>query len=298
MHSPLISIVIPAHNREHTLGYCLRSVYAQSYRHFEVVVVDDGSDDKTAEKVFEFDDPRLRLVRYSQSKGAQAARNTGIKAAAGDWIAFLDSDDEWLPDKLEKQVAILASRDWQENIVVHSDMSRYYPESDKTEAWDLPLVMGTACYPQLLRSPGPLFQTFLVSKAALSAIGYLDENVPAFQEWDTAIRLAKNCEFVHIREPLAVYWLHSGETISKNDRRGAEGYRYIVEKHRPEIERVLGKQGWYRHCSDLVFRYARFGYFDGAEEITRELPKFSHWYLKSLYSIQKARLQKGRKTHD
>ncbi len=295
-----VSVIIPAYNRAKTIIYCLDSVCNQTVHPYEVIVVDDCSTDATVEIVnnYALSHSFVRSVALRSNSGAQAARNRGIMEAVGKWIAFQDSDDEWEPCKLEKQIAVLASHNWHENIVVHSDMIRYYPEKEKIETWDLPSVTGNACYPQLLQSPGPLFQTLMVSKTALSAIGYLDEDVPAFQEWDTAIRLAKICEFVHIREPLAVYWLHEGETISKNNRRGVEGYRYIIEKHRPEIERVLGENGWYRHCTNLVFRYSRFGYFEDAEEMTLQLPKFSYWYLKSLYIIQKARLQQAQTKYD
>lgn len=279
MTPPMISVVIPAYNREQTIGYCLRSVIAQTYTDFEVVVVDDGSRDETAKKVLEFDDPRIRLLLHDSSKGAQAARNTGIRAALGRWIAFLDSDDTWYPHKLAEQVAALASRGWDEGIVVHGGMMRYYPRTDSTELWDLPVVAGKSCYAALLQAPGPLFPTILTSKKALQDIDYLDERVPSYQEWDTAIRLAKICEFIHIREPLAVYWLHEGDTISKNKRRDVEGYRFIIEKHRAAIEEILGKKEWLRHCAVLINRYAKFGFFDDACQLLRKMPAFSYWRL-------------------
>jgi len=279
MTSPMISVVIPTYNREQTIGYCLQSVIAQTYTDFEVVVVDDGSRDGTAKKVLEFGDPRIRLLRHDASKGAQAARNTGIRTALGRWIAFLDSDDEWLPYKLAEQTAALASRGWDEGIVVHGGMTRYYPRTNSTESWDLPIVSGTSCHAALLQSPGPLFQTLLVSKKTLHAIGYLDEEVPSYQEWDTAIRLAEICEFIHIKEPLAVYWLHEGDTISKNKRRDVEGYRYIIEKHRAAMEEILGENAWLRHCAVLINRYAKFGFFDDARQLLRQMPAFSYWRL-------------------
>lgn len=277
MTPPAISVVIPAYNREQTIGYSLRSVLAQTYADFEVVVVDDGSRDETAKKVLEFNDSRIRLLRHDSSKGAQAARNTGIRAALGRWIAFLDSDDTWLPHKLAEQTAALASRGWNEGIVVHGGMARYYPRTNSTEPWDLPVVAGKSCHATLLQKAGPMFQTLLVSKKALHAIGYLDEGVPSYQEWDTAIRLAEICEFIHIKEPLAVYWLHEGDTISKNQRRDVDGYRYIIEKHRTAIEEILGKKAWLRHCAVLINRCAKFGFFDDARQLLRQMPIVSYW---------------------
>lgn len=277
MNLPMITVIIPAHNRERTIGYCLQSVHAQTYSDFEIVVVDDGSQDETAKKVLEFNDSRIRLLRHNTSKGAQAARNTGIRAAHGKWIAFLDSDDEWYPHKLAEQVAALTSRDWDDDIVVHGGMTRYCPQNNSSEPWELPVVAGKSCYAALLHEPGPLFPTLMVSKKALQAIGYLDERVPSYQEWDTAIRLAKICEFIHIKEPLAIYWLHEGDTISKNKRRDVDGYRYIIEKHRTEIEGVLGKKAWLKHCAVLINRYAKFGFFYDARQLLRQLPIISYW---------------------
>src|SRR5215217_3652483 len=98
VNDPLISVVIPAYNRAATIEDCLRSVQAQTYQKWEVIVADDGSGDATVEIVKRLarEDARIRLVRHERNRGAQAARNSGIHAAKGSWIAFLDSDDQFL----------------------------------------------------------------------------------------------------------------------------------------------------------------------------------------------------------
>ncbi|MGL6044061.1 MAG: glycosyltransferase family 2 protein, partial [Sandaracinobacteroides sp.] len=102
-----VSVVIPAYNREATVGTAIRSVLWQTLSPVEVIVVDDGSTDGTAAAVQAIDDPRVRLVSQANG-GISAARNRGIEAATQPWVAFQDSDDEWLPLKLEKQMASLA----------------------------------------------------------------------------------------------------------------------------------------------------------------------------------------------
>ena len=102
--TPKVSVIIPTYNRAHLVGRAIRSVLNQTYQDFEIIVVDDGSTDNTEEVVKSFNDPRIRYIRHEENKGAAAARNTGIKAAKGKFIAFQDSDDEWLPKKLEKQM--------------------------------------------------------------------------------------------------------------------------------------------------------------------------------------------------
>src|SRR5262245_48882666 len=104
---PKISVIIPTHDRAHFLPGAIFSVLNQTFQDFEIIVVDDASNDNTSEVVAAFNDERIRLLRHETNKGGSAARNTGILNAQCDYIAFLDDDDEWLPDKLAKQVNIL-----------------------------------------------------------------------------------------------------------------------------------------------------------------------------------------------
>lgn len=103
-NNPKVSVIIPTYNRAHLIGRAIKSVLNQTYKDFEIIIVDDGSTDKTEEVVKDFKDERVRYIRREKNKGGSAARNTGIKAARGEYIAFQDSDDEWLPEKLEKQM--------------------------------------------------------------------------------------------------------------------------------------------------------------------------------------------------
>lgn len=110
-HPPLVSVVMPAYNAESYIAATLRSVLGQSYRHFEVLVVDDCSRDGTAEVVraLSAEDPRIRLIRLDKNFGAPAGpRNIGVRQARGRWVAFLDADDIWHPDKLKIQLDVLS----------------------------------------------------------------------------------------------------------------------------------------------------------------------------------------------
>ena len=104
--TPKVSVIIPTYNRAHLVGRAIRSVLNQTYQDFEIIVVDDGSTDNTEEVVKSFNDPRIRYIRHEKNRGGSAACNTGIRAARGEYIAFQDSDDEWLPEKLEKQMQV------------------------------------------------------------------------------------------------------------------------------------------------------------------------------------------------
>ena len=103
---PTVSVIIPIYNRAHTIDRAILSVLNQIYKSFEIIVVDDCSTDNTREVIEKFGDKRIRYIRKKSNKGA-AARNTGIKAVRGEYIAFLDSDDKWLPNKLDEQIKVL-----------------------------------------------------------------------------------------------------------------------------------------------------------------------------------------------
>src|SRR5689334_12185159 len=106
-NSPDVSVVIPVLDGEDVINRALDSVFAQTYSNFEIIVVDDGSTDQTVSLVSKKVCDQLRLIEHSENRGAAAARNTGIAAANGRWIAFLDCDDAWTEDKLARQIAAL-----------------------------------------------------------------------------------------------------------------------------------------------------------------------------------------------
>src|SRR4030066_2069221 len=113
-YRPGVSVIIPTYNRARFIERAIRSVLNQTYQNFEIIVVDDASTDDTEERVRRLlpNGRRLKYVRHDINRGAGAARDTGIKNAAGEYIALLDSDDEWLPEKLEKQLQVFKeSRD-------------------------------------------------------------------------------------------------------------------------------------------------------------------------------------------
>ncbi|RKI88658.1 glycosyltransferase [Parablautia intestinalis] len=242
-----ISVVIPSYNREKTIKKCLESVINQTYPPYEIIVVDDGSSDNTIQKIKELNYSKVRILQQNH-KGAQSARNYGIKEAKGDYIAFLDSDDEWLLNKLEKQVPYLEAG---KNIVVYCDCYEVNRRKGQVRAKITKGSNGNV-YKEMLMNTGPMFQGILCSRKSLLDIGLLDENVPSHQEWDTAIRLSRNNKFVHISEPLFKWNWHNGETISKDTVRGVKGHAYIVEKYKLEILKYYGLQGIDRQYESLL----------------------------------------------
>lgn len=247
-----VSVVIPAYNREKTIARCLDSVLHQTFPAFEIIVVDDNSTDDTTKIVKSITDRRVRLITLPSNKGAQAARNIGIRHATGNFIAFLDSDDEWLPEKLEIQVKEISKRT--KPCIVHCDAWVFIEEENEKKLFNVPKLSGYI-YKELLIAPGPLYPCLLVPKECFEKIGYLDENIPSYQEWDTAISLARYYEFVFIDRPLIIYHIHKGETISKDKAKEADGWKYIVEKYKDEIKNNVGKEVLAKHYSQIGMFY-------------------------------------------
>ncbi len=212
----MISIIIPCYNRAHTINKCIDSILNQTYKNFEIILVNDGSTDFLKEKIDKY--IKLNNFKYlkQENKGAQAARNSGIKESKYEWICFLDSDDEWFKNKLEVQIKILKEHNFDKNIVSYSNCLIFTENNNKTKEYKINEFNGTNCFNDLLLKQGPMFQSLFVSKYLLNKINYLDEEVISWQEWDTAIRLSKFANFIHIEEPLFIYNLHEGPTISKD----------------------------------------------------------------------------------
>ncbi|MBN1614997.1 MAG: glycosyltransferase family 2 protein [Deltaproteobacteria bacterium] len=250
---PAVSVIIPAYNREKFIGRALESALAQTFRDMEIIVVDDGSSDGTIEVVKKLagSDSRLYLLVHEKNRGAQAARNTGIFASAGDYIAFLDSDDEWLPEKLERQMSLIA-RNRDRTGAFYAGYLQVYGNGN-SEAECLPRLRGNIYRAVLEASFGDM-NTLMVRKDILFAAGLCNERIRAYHEWDLCIRLAGRTDFDYVPEPLARYYLHGAPTISSDLQRSAWGYADVVAAHRDEIVEICGLRALSRH-------YVKVGHF-------------------------------------
>lgn len=259
--SDLVSVVIPAYNRERTIARAIESVLGQTHARLEVLVVDDGSNDGTVRVAqgYAAADARVQVLGDGRNRGAQAARNEGIRAARGPWITFLDSDDEYLSDSVERRLAAAVRLGVE---VVHSE-GYLCAGAEAMRLFGVPPMEGRILG-ALLRSPGPLFPALLASKAALVAVGMLDAGIRSHQEWDTAIRLARRYSFAFVPEPTFIYYRGNSDAISAQGRPGVEGYQQVVDRHAPATLRLCGVRTLRRHYEFIVGRYAELGVVDGS----------------------------------
>src|SRR5262245_51722410 len=128
---PKVTVVIPVFNRAQAVQRAVASVLAQTCQDFEIIVVDDGSTDSTPAVVAALSDPRLTLIRHERNRGGSAARNTGYRAGSAPFVAFLDSDDEWLPTKLERQLEVFDNADDTLGLV-YTDATWMWPDGTET----------------------------------------------------------------------------------------------------------------------------------------------------------------------
>ena len=229
------------------------SVLSQTHRNFELIVVDDGSTDNTVEVVRGFQDPRIRLLCHAKNCGASRARNEGVRSARGEWVAFLDDDDEWLPRKLELQMARLHKADDPRTTVVYCRGERSDGAMKNRRRRSRPLREGQ-CFEHLLRGWVLGASHFLVKRSALLDVGGFDEELADFEDWDLWLRLAQSSNyFVAVNEGLVVVLEHPGPRLS-TDLAGKWGAFKIVD-HRwgPVMKRQLGRRAYRR------WRAARYG---------------------------------------
>jgi len=235
---PLVSVVVPSHNRARLLRRTLQSILAQHVTDLEVVLVDDGSTDDTANITAEVDS-RIVVIRNREPSGVSAARNRGIAAAQGDWIAFCDDDDLWSPDKLSRQLmaAEQAGAGWaysgdvniDDNLRVLSGGPPWNPQDVVAllPRWN-PLASGGS--------------NVMVRAEILAAVGGFDPSLRRTEDWDLWIRIARTGPPVCVREPLVAYRFHRGNVVTDPSEMVNEARRLAVRYRIPVDETAMQRR--------------------------------------------------------
>jgi glycosyltransferase involved in cell wall biosynthesis len=208
---PTVTIVLPTYNRAALVGRAIHSVLQQTYRDFELLVIDDGSTDGTAQEVARFVDPRAHCVALTKNCGAGAARNVGIRRARGPFIAFQDSDDEWLPDKLERHMDAFATCA-PEVGVVYSDMERIFRDGTTQYHRSPTVVPGALIDPttQFYQVCGLGIQSTVIRRECFAQVGLFNEAFPALEDLELFVRLSARYQFHHLHTPLVRYFETDG----------------------------------------------------------------------------------------
>ena len=217
-----VSAVIPCYNYGKYLARAIDSILAQTHPVSEIIVVDDGSSDNTREVATSFAD-RVRYI-FQENHGRASARNTGIRAATGDWIALLDADDRWLPDKIELQFQALASRP--DAVLVYTsvwcedpDGSGFvFPATDPRRLW--PALRYANCITGSASAA-------LIRRDVLIAEGGFNETLRECEDWDCWVRLARKYPFAAVSAPVTALMIWPGSASYNNDRMLANTQKLI-----------------------------------------------------------------------
>ncbi len=198
----MISVIIPVFNRRRDALRAIASVRAQTLPADEIVIIDDASSDDSVAAIEALNDPGIRILRHDRNRGASAARNTGIEAATGGWIAFLDSDDEWVPEKLARQMAQMTAAPAGTVAGVTGYVIRDYRTGEERDfrpterdvgldalVWGCPLGVGS---------------TLLARKEVFAEVGLLDPDLPRLEDWEWLMRYLPAHPLAVLPDPLTI----------------------------------------------------------------------------------------------
>ncbi len=236
MKYPKVSVIIPYYNGQKFINEAVNSILKQTYKDFEIIVVDDGSEIKAKNVIKSLHgDSRIKIIEYKQNKGIPSARNTGIRHSKGKYIAFLDQDDIWLPNKLEQQIGILDKPSSKVDMVFgkislgnYNNHSKQYPQKDR-----LPLNINKLSSKDIIKA---LFLdnfipivTVVIRKKCIEKIGVLDENLTrGSDDYEFCFRIAAKCRIHFLDNVLVIRRIH--ETNFSNTERFFIDNLYILNK--------------------------------------------------------------------
>lgn len=230
MKKDLISIIIPTYKRNPDMvGRAIQSALKQSYQLTEIIIVDDSPNDfygrsAIKEMILSLDDNRIKYIQHPKNMGACAARNTGIKESKGEYLAFLDDDDEWLPSKLEKQIKLMSNPD----VGLVYCRQKVINEKTNTETINVRKRYSGKVFDRLIVRNFIGSTSFaLIRRECFDECGLFDTKIKASQDLELYLRIVQKYEVAYVDEPLVVYYIHSGERITTNPYYNIQGIKYI-----------------------------------------------------------------------
>lgn len=279
-----VSVVVPTYNRAETLPRAIDSALDQTLDDVAVLVVDDASTDETASVVRDYDDPRVEYLAHEENRGGSAARNTGIESADGTYVGFLDSDDEWHPEKLERQVRCLERRS-DEWVAAYCGMRVEPPERleplrsiapDRLTSEATNTHYGEEGGTELIRDVlmrGGVFggaSTLLVERETATDVGGFDESFPRHQDYEFLIRLLKRGKLAYADGVLVTEYPSPGgrpssSTVAESKRLLFDAFEDEIGRleaagvpvrkhHQLELARHYCMDGRFRDCAECLFR--------------------------------------------
>ncbi len=252
--SKLVTIIMPVYNAGTYLRISLDSILSQSYQNFEIIAVDDGSTDNSCEILSSYGD---RVTRISQpNKGPSSARNTGIRKANGEYIAFLDADDLWMPTKLEMQVRFLEENPDVEfvytDFFIIDSAGTHIGNIHFEEILDQQELINTMLVRNVMNGAN---SSSLMKKICFDKAGYFDETMKGCEDRDMWMRIARNCTVRVIQEPLMQYRFHPSNA-HKNIPMMQQGQQRFLQKNAADASWLIKRKAQGYIYLDIAREYA------------------------------------------
>lgn len=283
----LVSIITPTYNRAHYLKYAIKAALEQTYINFELIVVDDGSTDGTASLMENFlTDDRIKYVK-TDNHGQAAARNTGISYAQGEFISFLDSDDRWFADKLEKSVNVLNGNPQVD--ILYGDRLTINSNGDVTSSYNMKRYSGNITK-YLLRDNCVSFSTTIVRKKCFDEMGSFLSSDRLNEDYELWLRFSTRYQFYYLKDYLSYYRISDGQlSASVTERLEANELllKTFLESHSETLSQQDIKNGWahfYTRKGDYLA--SKGSNYTALENYTRALG-YNLWLLYPWKSIAK-----------
>ncbi|WP_167604639.1 glycosyltransferase family 2 protein [Maribellus sediminis] len=272
----LVSVIIPTYNRANVIAESINSVLNQTYSNLELIIVDDYSTDNTEEIIRNMGDRRLVYYKLDKNRGACFARNYGIEKARGELIAFQDSDDIWLPTKLEKQVSCINELDGSYGMVYCSFTRNYGSKSivprpqEKNTSGN---IHKKLLYGNFIGTP-----TILCKRDIFNKTGSFDDSLTALQDWDLVLRISKEYKIMHLKESLVNARITS-DSITKNFNKGILAREYFFSKHKEDMDKMTLRK-WHFGMGTFLKRANRLK--EARESYFKAINFQSKWGIKAI----------------
>ncbi len=254
---PVVSAIIPTYNRSNLLDRAIKSVLNQTYQDLELLVVDDGSEDNTQQLVQQFNDPRIHYIRHEVNKGAPTARNTGIKNSRGKYIAFLDSDDQWLPKKLEKQLGLFFTTDLTNVGLIYTGSLILTEPGGKIVRKQIPSQRGYV-FEKMLKQGNIVAgggSSALIKKSCFDEVGLFHEGLPAGQDHEMWLRISRVFPVDFVKEVQVIKYTEAENRITERAWAKEKRIKFLYENYYTEFLSSLQARKRLAHGLNVAGHY-------------------------------------------
>jgi glycosyltransferase involved in cell wall biosynthesis len=246
-----VSVIIPTYNRDNFIRSAIISVLNQTYQDYDIVIVDDGSTDNTELVVNSFSCSKIKYIRHKKNMGEAESRNTGITNSNSEFIAFIDDDDEWMPDKLELQIKLMSQCEVQIG-GIYTGVLTIDMESGKIVDKLIPHKRGYIYNDLLVENCVFTPSTILLKVECFKKVGLFDRTIKYGPDYDMWVRISKEYHYEYIKEPLVKYYIHKNK-LSGNYPKYIEGAEEILKKYGEVLSKH--KMAHSRHLFELGLAY-------------------------------------------